>query len=76
MVVVILGVLVCDSLPAFVVRESNSSAFGLGLLMLGCIRVHCINIIRVSERLLALLIYERAHCSVRKECGIVERLWW
>lgn len=34
-VVVILGVLVCDPLPAFVVRESNSSAFSLGLLILG-----------------------------------------
>lgn len=75
-VVVILGELVCDPLPAFVVRESNSSAFSLGLLILGWISVRCINIIRVSERLLPLLIYERANCSVRKECGIVERLWW
>lgn len=75
-VVVILGVLVCDPLAAFVVRESSSSAFSPGLLMLGWIRVRCINIIRVSERLLPLLIYERANCSVRKECGIAERLWW
>lgn len=51
-VVVILGVLVCDPLPAFVVRESSSPAFSLGLLILGWIRVRCINIIRVSEWLL------------------------
>lgn len=34
-VVVLLGVLVFDLLTAFVVRESNSSAFSLGLLILG-----------------------------------------
>lgn len=34
-VVGILGVLVGDPLPAFVVRESNSHAFSLGLLILG-----------------------------------------
>lgn len=51
-VVVILGVLVCDPLPAFVVRESNSPAFSLGLLILGWIGVSCINIFRVSKRLL------------------------